>query len=51
MELDSVKIGRDSGGAGDNSNNDGAVESISRKGLLTNVLCGDFIKVAYPFME
>ena len=28
-----------------------ASKSVSKRGLLINLLCGDFIEVAYPFME
>lgn len=30
---------------------DGGTRGISRRGLLTNLLCGDFIEAAYPFIE
>jgi len=32
-------------------NDDDAVKSISRRGLITNLLFGDFIEAAYPSME
>ena len=38
MEPDSVEIGRDGSGAGEVGNDDGAVEIISRRGLLVSVL-------------
>ena len=50
-ESDSVKIGHDAGGTDDSENDNGSIKSISRRSLLANVLCGDFIKVVYPFME
>jgi len=33
------------------SNDDATQISLCRKGLVINILCGDFIEVAYPFME
>ena len=36
---------------GDRDDNADAVGCISKRGLIINILCGDFIEVAYTFME